>query len=506
MRNRLLVLLLLLPGALFFVIPSVGSSVFLSPDETANAVSARTFAWQRNMRYEEPLLEQFPWLHPRSFVTQGTAMVPVGFLGLPILLGIIWKLVGEWGLVLFTPLLALSVAFPLWRFTSKWGRTSQAATVLTWLSFPTVILYANRGLFANLPVVCLTVWACYFLWDERVVRRASSVALAGLCAGFAIAMRPTEIVWVLPWLWLAMRPLSLRRREVSEVLMFGFALSFPLFLAAFVAWRTYGSPDAVGYFLRDPVVIAPGYQLPPASHVSIWPFGIHPMNVLRNVWFYLVKTLWPWVVPLVAIAMLFWKKRTARPYLIAGAWTTFALVLIYGQAVYQDHVGVNFVSFGNSFLRYLLPIAPLAALAVGALATKLPKRFSVAIVALLVLLGTNMALRGDSESVLPSRQELQRYQAIRNAAVEKLGTETIILSERSDKIFFPTFRVASPLPEKSELKRLRCGYPALFAETLNQQEFSRWEDAGFSFMSVVENKNQTLYQDKNNCGAGSQTP
>ena len=473
MRNRLLVLLLLLQGAFFFVIPSFGSSVFLSPDETANAVSARQFAAKGDMRLEEPLLAQFPWLHPRSYVTQGTAMVPVGFLGMPILLGIFWKLFGEWGLVLLTPLLALSIAYPLWRFTAKWGRASQVATILAWLSFPTVILYANRGLFANLPVVCLTVWACYLIWEKRSLPRGIS---AGLCAGFAIAMRPTEIVWMLPWVFLAfIKPRrtpptsSCEEEGLFKSLSFqegaGGVLAFaiPLLLAAFVAWKTYGSPFAVGYFLRDPIVKDAAISAPSTVVASpqqiIWPFGIHPMNVLRNTWFYLVKMFWPWTLALLAAVIAFWKNRGARPHILVGAWTLVALVAIYGQAMYQDHVGVNVVSFGNSFLRYLLPMSVLVAFSAGALATKLPKVATAVLAVALVAMGTNLAMRGSDESVLPARRELLKYMAQRIDAKRTFPSDTIFISARSDKVYVPDFLAVSPVPSADLVERLRAAHP-----------------------------------------------
>ena len=242
-----------------FGIPYLGSSVFLSPDETATAVSARMFGSTGTMRIDDPVLQTVPWLHPRSFVTQGTAMVPVGFLGLPMLMGIIWKALGEWGLVFFTPLLALSVLYPLWRFTKKFGVPAQIVAVATWLTFPTVILYSNRGLFPNLPAVCFSVWAAYLVWEHRSYARA---ILAGACAGIALPIRPVEAIWMLAWFAAAWR-FRLGRKQHQErasLLLISAGCLLVLIAAMIVAWRTYGSPFAVGYLLRDPVVGVPSVR------------------------------------------------------------------------------------------------------------------------------------------------------------------------------------------------------------------------------------------------------
>ncbi|MBU1349206.1 hypothetical protein KJ781_04025, partial [Patescibacteria group bacterium] len=76
----------LLLGAGFFALSVSGGGVFLSPDETAVAVAARFLGEHGTFRIAEPLVSDHSWLHPRSFVSTGDAMVPVGFLGMPFLM------------------------------------------------------------------------------------------------------------------------------------------------------------------------------------------------------------------------------------------------------------------------------------------------------------------------------------------------------------------------------------------------------------------------------------
>lgn len=496
----------LVQASLFFILPSLGTSVFLSPDETSNAVAARVFAQRGAMRIEDAILKDGPWLHPRSFVTHGTAMVPVGFLGLPIALGSIWILFGEWGMALAVPLLALSAAYPLWRFTRRFGRIPQIVTVMTWLSFPTVMLYANRGFFPNLPVVCLTLWAAFFVWSARSNKH---LAIGGLVFGLAIAMRPVEIVWMLPWLWLAWS--SREDRHIVDrkaLISLAIAAMLPLLVAGIVAWRTYGSLFSIGYALRDPIHLISS-TVEQAKTISVasslrWPFGFHPNNVRFNVQSYLGGMWGPWMLVAAGTFALSLFQRARRSISLVALWTLGASALIYGHVIYQDHVGINVVSIGNSFPRYLLPLTPIFALAAGGFSAHLfqalsPIRARCASIFLLfalVLLGTMSALGSGDESILSAAHELERYRAIRHAAMQRFGTQAIILSERSDKIFFPVFRVASPVPPMRHIRELVENAPVpitLFSTTLDARGMIPWHDAGIDLQPAFVYRHQTLY-------------
>jgi len=486
-------------SSLFFILPSLGSGVFLSPDETAVATSARVFGQQANMRIEDKLLTEGPWIHPRSYVTQGSAMVPVGFLGLPLVLSAVWRLAGDWGLAMFVPLLVMSAGFPLWRLLRRFGPYAAAIAVTIWLSFPTVILYANRGLFPNLAALCFVLWGIFFLTERKSLWWTMT---AGFCAGVAVAIRPTEVIWIVPWFWFAwsLKPSTTKLRFVS----FGAAAAFPCLLAAFAAWTTYGSPFTIGYWLRDPVVMAAtGVVTNAATH--LWPFGLHPRNVWFNLRWYVFSFIGPWtVVILIALAQHVKNKKSWK---LIGVclWTIASLAVLYGEAIYQDHVGVNVVSLGNSYLRYLIPLAAISALAAAALVAWLERRLGqtrgrgVAVCGafLLAITGASIAIQSSGEGVLAGNRELQRYVLIRQTTLNQFGPQAIIVSERSDKIFFPTFRVATPVPDFETLRPLVANAPVptlLFTETLDGGEQAMWSAEGFLLRPVFRTENQTLYE------------
>lgn len=487
-------------SAVFFVLPSLHIPIYLSPDETAAARASRSFGEGLTMRIPDPILREYPWIHPRSLVSQGDAMVPVGFLGLPILMGIVWSLFHEWGIVLLTPLLAMSAAYPLWRFSRTFGVIGQVATVTTWLSFPTVILYANRGAFPNLPVVCLMLWATLLIWEHRSWMRS---ACAGVVFGLAMSIRPVEVIWAIPWMIAAwqMRPGAKKEKELWDMILFLSAAVFVLGCASLVAWMTYRDPFVIGYALRDPVM-GDASVMGPASTVTVgWPFGFHPRNVLFNARVYFAGYLGPWALCTIVAAVI-WIKRGMRAVPLLAGWTFVALCAMYAGTIYQDHVGLNVASLGNSFLRYTLPLAPFIAISVGSLAAWLEhcisrehaRTLALLATALLFLCGTWTAVKRDDEGIEADAKQIQSYATILSLAEEKLPAETIILSERSDKIFFPRFRVASPVPDESSIQHLVHDgrYPvAFFGLTADTRSEQRVYTVGNMAMVLIRDASST---------------
>jgi len=498
---------LILAGAAFiaivplFFLPISAARIAMSPDEAANAFSARVFRTDLAMRVDMPILTDLPWLHPRSFVSQGPEMVPVGFLGLPMILGTLSLIFGDLIFLLFTPFLVASVVYPLSRITEGWKRPSRLLMIAAWLTFPTVVLYADRGLFPNLNVVCLTIWSLYLIWRRRSAWRCVA---SGALLGLAIAIRPIEAFWILPWVWLAWRErkdpqeLSVERTWITLTSLGVFVVAFVHF---FVAYRTYGDPFAIGYWLHDAAVSSGG---PDASAASRWPFGFHPMHVWFNVKNYFGVYLWPWMVIAVLSVIVSWKRRSVRRMILVGIWTVISLCLIYGQAVYQDHVGLNVTSTGNSFLRYLLPIAPLIVLAIGSGAEwvlrcmkPVPARTLLATVGVLLsVFGIWTAFAKDDEGLLATAKELQGYAALRASMDASIPKTAIILSDRSDKIFFPDYLSASPLPPLSEVMHLLSVTDApvyLYARTLDEQTKAQLDAAGIKAVQFIAGPRESLY-------------
>jgi hypothetical protein len=433
-------------------------------------------------------------------------MVPVGFLGMPLFVSGVSSLFGDVGLLVVTSILALLTLIPLWSISRRWGRVGQIATVFGWLSFPTVLLYANRGLFANLPVVCLAIWASWLVWTFR---RWTAFAGAGLLTGLALLMRPTEAVWVLPWVLAAYlrsdRKPDERKWSIRELAVFALPVIIVAGLGAFLAWQTYGSPFAVGYQLRDPSTIATTGTAAP-DHVSLlesWSFGFHPRNVWFNIRAYLLWFMLPWTAICAAAAAFAWREKQNRFWIALGAWTIGSLCLIYGQGIYLDNVKADAVTLGNSFLRYVLPFSVVFVLSFGWFCGHLTTRgkrigtmCAIVCIAFITGLGLWTAYGHDEEGLNQDRIELAKYAAVRSGAEGLLDAGTVVFSERSDKVFFPAFRAVSPMPTTERLRAFLGADDApmaLYIRTADDATRATWLADGFRIEPVLDAGNETLY-------------
>ena len=494
-------------------LPLSFQGVWMSPDETANSLSAMYFADHGSFLIPNLSLKDLPWVFPRSFVPiiENGAVALVGFLGMPLILSLAYKAIGIYGILFFTPLFALISLWPLWKSLPKeWSKGIKWSVLLVWISFPMVIIYANRGTFSNLFITCLAIW---LWWLVVELKSGWKWPVAGAVLGLACVIRPTEAAWLVPLAgFAALYQIQITKNKIKASKIIWLAVMFVLVtgVGAYLGYKTYGQWFISGYQVRPDFAMATQTSIDQVSgqnSISVLkalPFGVHPRAILWNAYHYLVEILWPWLL-MVALAGYFclkeeiWKKP--EKWIVAVfAWTAIWLTAFYGNGVYQDHVGVNVASMGNSYLRYLLPLSLLAAASAGFVVARLWKYWSLRILSLamivaLIVVGQWSALARDDEGMLANQEELARYAEIRDQARSVINSNAIILSDRSDKIFFPVFNAASPMPDDKSIQAiLDAGYSvALFMQTQSSIKSAQWWDRGFDLKPVFSDANQTMY-------------
>jgi len=514
------------------------AELFASPDETAVMMFARAWEFGRGFRLPHGLpseLQHFAGLHPRSMVRQGDYLVPVGFLGMPLIVSLAEKAAKGLGAYV-TLILVLSAAYPLWRLASGGSRPSYernarvaAITVFIFLSFPTVLLYVNRGLFPNLPVVALSIWAVYATYnlsnfeyrisniERRGLKRIFSTfdirhstfifsIMTGLALGLALIIRPVESIWIIPWIawavWIGLRrmkhaliPPTKRRLPYITAVVVAFIICL---FGGRLAMQTYPyhasikDQPVIGYLLKDyadptiregePAAIVSYTEAPKtdADWKRFFPFGFHPRVMWENVRTFLFGYVGLWIGAALFGAFFALRKRWDRDSLVflsLSGWTLASLLIFYGQSLYTDNIRGT-VSLGNSFLRYMLPLVPIiaygCALFINAiwLRSLRGKILGIGGVIFFILFGIGIAFAHDEEGIIRTRYELQRYALIREQAERAVEEPAIVLSERSDKIFASgPFVAVSPLPSDEYLTEIS-------ASASNVYMFHRTLDGG----------------------------
>ncbi|MEK9152117.1 MAG: hypothetical protein AAB692_02010, partial [Patescibacteria group bacterium] len=383
-------------GAVFFFaysfLPLAAPPTFNSPDERANHHFAELFAETGRLWFFEPLnLAADDRIHPRSMRVVDHFTVPGGFLGLPVLYGGAVKAFGTRVLPYITPLLAVLAVLAWGALVGRWfGEKIGLVAGGLLLAHPVWWYQSARTLMPNVPFVSMLVIGAAFFWIRPMAstlarRQHRSVLtpylddlMAGIFAGLALFVRPSEISWMLVAALAAAlmlrRDLPWRRLAIAGVAAgLAFAPTFILNNAV------YGHPFSSGYGAA--FAGAPMNQLP-AGRASalfgsltpyLFPLGFAPRTALRNFLTYGLA-FFPWWSFLVGAALASFGVKTRRGAKIsknvsafgaAAAAASIWLIFFYGSWIFSDNPDPDAVTIGSSYLRYWLPIFVLSTVPVA---------------------------------------------------------------------------------------------------------------------------------------------
>jgi hypothetical protein len=478
-------------AAAFFVVyaflPLAVPGIYNSPDENSNAVFATEMAEHGRLHLVEPLnLVLDDRVHPRSVRVVDDLQVPGGFLGLPILYGLLAKVFGNGSLGFLTPLMAILGALA-WGLLlgHHFNRRLGWLAALLLLLMPTWWYWSSRTMMPNVPLVTLSLWGVYFLtaapisryFDQRdyeglgLLRRADG-ALAGIFLALALAVRLSAAYWFI--LAAVVSVIMLRRqlpwgRLVMTAVFLFFALS--PFLA--MNQSLYGNFLATGYG-DVAAAIAPNEIEGPVSRLLgplrplLFPFGFSTTIAVNNFIVYGVGYFWWWSVAVVAAAAFLIGQRrrrsgipaAARP--LAAVMLTISVWLIYFYGSWQvpDSPGSSLVSIGSSYFRYWLPICVFSTWPLAAALDHLSRRqnwqrFVVPVVVVVLATWSAVTVFGaPQEGLSKVRFDLEQYRTERAAVLSATEDDAIVVVDHADKYLFPQRAVIYPLRSDSTYELL----------------------------------------------------
>ncbi|MBP7005751.1 hypothetical protein KBB27_01345 [Patescibacteria group bacterium] len=509
-------LLLVVYGALAIQ----GALPFMSPDETGVFASARALGSERALAISEPRAMAFSWLHPRSFVAQDGILLPVTFPLWPFILSLIgWM--GQGGVLLWAAVvISASALIPLaWLFEEELKFSRVQATLLAFvvMTLPTMVLYGNRSLFTLVPQLALFAWT---VWLTSRLKSASSSMLVGLASAVVIGLRPVEIVWLLPILFVALVFWSVRSASsrALTILWWILGLVAGFGMVGAIHALVYGVPWQIGYLLRDTPPIVTTMVSASATVTKWWqpffPFGFSRGQLRQNILGSFFLGWWPWMVFWAVTASAWLIKTRFRPakrelLTFGGAvLLTLWLVFYYGQGRYADNIGGLAFHLGSSLYRYLTPVVVAWTIwSFWTLRRVIPDRFArpvfFSLAIMHVVSGTVWAYTDPVDGILQNRADRQSYQRIREVVLKESTSNTIWLSDRSDKILFPWRAAVSPLPSPSEIRRFleRENQPVwIFRRPPGQQERDAWLAAGLELVEKERFAREIVYEVRKKAG------
>lgn len=416
------------------------TDIWNSPDETANAFFINRLADTGSLTYFDPAVARSGGLiHPRSISVRDGLLVPGSFVGMIVFYALPVRLFGHWVLPFLTPFFSALALIAFGSILKKFlsPRAARLSVILA-MFHPAFWYYANRGLFHNVFFLDCVIFAFYF----ALVRPGPRVngLLAGSAFILAMAARTFEAIWLLPTVSICLFiNLSIyHRKKIKRETFFAYGILILMAgaILLFISYAVYGN-----FFLS-------GYP-----RIDLLPFGFSLKNMTRNgIWYGRLFFWWYTIIISCGILYLIYLriKRRVPAVLWRGLLVllgiSLPLFIIYGSGAYLDSPDPRVITIGNSLVRYWLPLyigsIPFGAWfldkAVGYFkSSKIQMLFLTAIVLSVGLLSFRVVFFGYGEGLAKVIIELKRYKEIRAATLVVTPPNAIIISDRSDKIFFP---------------------------------------------------------------------
>ncbi|OGY45479.1 MAG: hypothetical protein A2744_02210 [Candidatus Buchananbacteria bacterium RIFCSPHIGHO2_01_FULL_44_11] len=505
------------------------------PDEVANYFWVNQYAQSGQLSIPEPLNAVAQnQIHPRSFnVSDSGSLLPGSFLGLILIYGSLVKVFSQAALIYFTPILSVLAVLAFYGIIRRiFSEPVGVLSAVIMFFHPAWWYYSLTSMLPNVAFIACTIFSLYFLivshsariqladdgtWGRLVGRGQLSggigfyqLILSALFAGLAIAIRPSEIIWLLViffalfFYWRrGIKPLRLALFLTIVVLIL-----IPSFNQNYIL---YGSFFSTGYdqLQNDSAPVCSACQ---AVQSLILPFGFHPFLIGYNFLTHFILRLWWLALPaILGLVVYLSQRRGAKTeifaYILAGLAVSAILAVYYGSWEFSDKLTLNLNTLGISYVRYWLPIylfsLPLVATALLWLIQFFPKRLS-GLVLLIVLTfifyrSADLVLRAKPDSILPVRQRILEYRQDAAQVISVTEPEAVIITVRKDKLFFPERKVIHTFDALSLNKQLLTLTPELaklapvYYFALGPEPTTEFTE-GFKLKTLLKLDHEILYQ------------
>ncbi|OGY49236.1 MAG: hypothetical protein A3D39_02995 [Candidatus Buchananbacteria bacterium RIFCSPHIGHO2_02_FULL_39_17] len=471
----LIILAIIFGGIYFWLVTPVVTDANLSlrfdwPDEAANYFWIKNYAQTGQFAVFEPLnLVAKNQIHPRSFnVRDDGSLVPGSFLGLILFYGLLGKVFGSLLIIYFTPIFAVFGALAFYSIIKKFFDQKIALISAILLLFhPAWWYYSVTSLLPNVVFISLVLISLYFLLKIEKTKFLNLI-LSAFFAGLAVLIRPAELVWLLA-IYLVFIIYQRKKLNLIRLTIF-LALIFLLILPVL-----YHQQILFGDFLVS------GYDQLQTDEINfcqtckvvqsiLLPFGFHPAQAVYNFWTHFVSRFWWWsllaILGLVAYLVNQNRQKTEIfVYLLLSLFVFGWLIIYYGSWQFSDLLTVHLNTLGLSYVRYFLPLyilaLPFVALGLLWLISIFKHQFqTLALIILTSILfyhSANLVLYQKADSIMPVRNRILSYQQIASEVNNLTPAESVIVTIRKDKVFFPERRVIhsfDALADNQELQEI----------------------------------------------------
>jgi len=471
LKNNHFVILSIIAIIFFFIYSFLifGNSApkFTWPDETANYFFIKNYIAHSTFSVAEPLNQIADNIvEPRSFNVYQGNLVPGSFLGMLLIYGLIGKIVGISLIKFLTPLLAVLAGLFFYKILLKIFEPKIAfISSLLFFINPAWWYYANLSMLPNISFLAFILVGLYFLLKidkEKKQKNLLWVILGAFFIALALIIRTNEFLWILVIL-IFLAIFYFKKIKWQHIIIF-LAINIFVFLPIFYYNQlTFGSYLSFGYLRLEngPTLIG---QLPSEFKVStndtlnfikfiILPFGFQAKTILKNFYSYYFSLFWWLLLGAVLGGFIFLKNYHAKEhgiYFLLCFVISLYLLIYYGSWNFADQLTLALNKIGISYVRYFLPIYILSLPLVAIFADYLQKLFNIKKIKILISLflilvfwglAINAVYLSGYDNLVKIKQNIKDNAELNKEVIALTEDNAIIISSRSDKIFFPERKV-----------------------------------------------------------------
>lgn len=430
----------------------LGDRIFNSPDENANYIFTKLFSEKSVFNIAEPLNTEYSnSIFPRSMhVAENGTLLPGSFIGIIMVYGLLAKFFGAWIIIFLTPIISFFGAIFYFKLIKEiFSKKIAFVSSLLLFIFPAWWYYNSRSMFHNILFLNFFIFFLYCFIIFLHTRRNSYIAGSFIFLALALFTRFSEIVWIAPGFFVL---LAVCKKNISWKIFLGMIALFSglIFGIIYINFKVFGNAVTAGYSFEKEGLSAFGSFLN-----LVLPFGFHPKRAIVNFYNYYPFLLWWFFVPSILGFVLKLKKFYCLPkeqkyYIIGFCYISIFLIVYYGSWTITDNLDPAKITIGTSYVRYWLCIyvfsLPFTAYFFQKLLSVIKNKklkLAIAFVSIMALayLSFDLVWINSEESLLAVQKSISGYYVKRDLVSNSIPENSVIMTEKSDKIFFPKFKV-----------------------------------------------------------------
>jgi hypothetical protein len=326
----------------------------------------------------------------------------------------------------------------------------------------------------TVPFIFCIITSLFFLFASAQTRYPKIYTfVSGVLLALALFIRPSEALWVMAVaVFLLYRVRKMIDPKIFVFWLLGVFLVGILFFVNQNWW--YGSPLATGYAVPRVDGSASTIFEQPQGRAwwqgFLFPFGLHPITILKTIYQYTLQLFPLWTVASIFGLYLFFKLipiRIEKTFgnihpVYAGVSVAIAVFLFisYGSWNFVDNT-LGVASIGSSQVRYFLPIyilsLPFVVIGVRLFISifSIRKNLVLFFVLCSLFFSSTAVLFGPPEGLWSLRKTLGSYVIWRENILKRTEANAVVVTRYADKYIFPYRKVIPGFEQSYELEAIR---------------------------------------------------